>query len=67
VNALVRICAGGDQRWSSLPRHYTGASQAQSPDAAASRCLQHMAIRLNAKTTGGLRCTMAGDLLRELQ
>jgi len=20
VNALVRICAGGDQRWSSLPR-----------------------------------------------
>ena len=21
VNALVRICAGGDQRWSSLPRH----------------------------------------------
>src|ERR1700688_101568 len=21
VNALARICAGGDQRWSSLPRH----------------------------------------------
>jgi hypothetical protein len=23
VNALVRICAGGDQRWSSLPRQLT--------------------------------------------
>ena len=22
VNALARICAGGDQRWSSLPRHF---------------------------------------------
>src|ERR1017187_3733794 len=22
VNAPVRICAGGDQQWSSLPRHY---------------------------------------------
>src|SRR5580658_749211 len=24
VKALVRICAGGDQRWSSLPRQYAG-------------------------------------------
>jgi hypothetical protein len=24
VNALVRICAGGDQRWSSLPRQLLG-------------------------------------------
>jgi hypothetical protein len=23
VNALVRICAGGDQQWSSLPRQWT--------------------------------------------
>src|SRR5260221_7891005 len=23
VDALVRICAGGDQRWSSLPRQYS--------------------------------------------
>src|SRR5665213_1579372 len=24
VNALARICAGGDQRWSSLPRQFAG-------------------------------------------
>src|ERR1700751_2396888 len=23
VDALVRICAGGDQQWSSLPRHFS--------------------------------------------
>jgi len=26
VNALVRICAGGDQRWLSLPRPQSGGS-----------------------------------------
>jgi hypothetical protein len=31
VNALVRICAGGDQRWSSLPRQRSGFQGGISP------------------------------------
>ena len=45
VNALVRICAGGDQRWSFLPRQQPTSRRSLIPTVQTSRCCRALATR----------------------